>query len=60
MQPIEECRIFSLLENLIKISISVLNFSTESAEKPKTLNSLFLIATYSSKNQNKPPSEIRN
>ena len=33
-QFIEECKKFSFWRNLIKISLSILNFSTESAEKP--------------------------
>ena len=33
-QTIDEFEKFSFLGNLIKISVSVLNFSTESAEKP--------------------------
>ena len=33
-ETINEFETFSVLGNLIKISISVLNFSTESAEKP--------------------------
>ena len=36
-----------LMGNLIKISISVLNFSTESAEKPQVYKFLFLVAIYS-------------
>ena len=37
-----------------------INFSTESTDKPKIYDLLFLIAIYSSKNDNKYPSEIRN
>ena len=36
-----------LMGNLIKISISVLNLSTESAEKPRVYKLLFLVAIYS-------------
>ena len=46
--------------NLIKISISVLNFSTESTKKPTIYDSLFLIAIYSPENDSKHPSEMRN
>ena len=49
----------SAFGNLIKISILVLNFSTESAEKPKNYDLLFLIAIYSPKNDNKHSSELR-
>ena len=45
---------------LIKISISVLNFSTESVKKPRIYDLLFLIATCSPKNDSKHPSEMRN
>ena len=37
-----------------------INFSTESTDKPKIYDLLFLIAIYPSKNDNKHPSEIRN
>ena len=46
--------------NLIKLSMSVLNFSTKSGEKPTTYDFLFLVVIYSPKNDNKHPSEIRN
>ena len=42
---------------LIKISISVLNFSTESAKKPTVYDLLFLITIYYPKNDNKHPPE---
>ena len=42
---------------LIKMSNSVLNFSTESA-KPTIYDFLFLITLYSAKNHNRPPSEM--
>ena len=51
---------FSFWGSLIKISISVQNFSTESAEKSTIYNLLFLVAIYSPKNDNKHPSEMRN
>ena len=44
----------------MEISISVLNFSTESAEKSAIYDMLFLTAIYSPKNDNKHPSEMRN
>ena len=44
----------------MKNSISVLNFSTESAKKSIIYGFLFLIALYSAKNDNKHPSEMRN
>ena len=44
----------------MKNSISVLNFSTESAKKWIIYGFLFLIALYSAKNDNKHPSEMRN
>ena len=52
----KKCEKFLFLGNLIKISILVLNLSTKSGEKPM----LFLIAIYPSKNDNKPPLEMRN
>ena len=48
---------FSFWGYLIKMSNSVLNFSTESA-KPTVYNFLFLITLYSSKNHNEHPSEM--
>ena len=42
------------------MSISVLNFSTESDKKPTMFDLLFLIAIYSPKNDNEYPSEMRN
>ena len=48
------------LGNLIKISISVLNFSAESVEKSTIYDLLFLVAIYSPKNGNKHPSDMRN
>ena len=42
-----------------KISISVLNFSTESVKKPTVYDLLFLIAIYYPKNDNKHSSEMR-
>ena len=56
-QSIKECEKFLFWGNLIKISVSVLNFSIESSQKPTMKVLLFLIAIYSSKNENKPPSE---
>ena len=50
----------SFLGCLIKNSISVLNFSTESAKKSAIYDFLFLIAFYSPKNVSKHPSEMRN
>ena len=47
-------------EVLNKISISVLNFSTESAKERTIYDFLFLIAIYSPKNDNKHPSKMRN
>ena len=49
-----------ILECLIKVSISVLNFSTESAKKLTIYYLLFFIVVYSPKNDNKHPSEMRN
>ena len=43
----------------MKISISVLNFSTESAEKPTIYDLLFCIVIYSLKNDNKHLSEMK-
>ena len=43
----------------LKIQISVLNFSTESAKKATINNLLFLIALYSPKYNNKQPIEMR-
>ena len=48
---------FSFWGYLIKMSNSVLNFSTESA-KPTIYDFLFLITLYSPKNHNKHPSEM--
>ena len=45
---------------LIKISISVLNLSTESAEETVIYDLLFLNAIYSPKNDNNHPSKMRN
>ena len=56
-QSIKECEKFLFWGNLIKISVSVLNFSIESSQKPTIKVLLFLIAIYSSKNENKPSSE---
>ena len=49
-----------VFEVLRKVSTTVLNFSAESAKKTRIYNLLFLIATYSPKNDNKHPSETRN
>ena len=57
---IGQCKKFQFLECLIKISISVLNFSNESAKEPIIHDVLFLIAIHSSKNDNKHHSEMRN
>ena len=46
---IEKCK-NSVSEVLIKISISLLNFSTESAKKPSIYGLLFFIAICSPKN----------
>ena len=43
----------------MKISTSLLDFSTESAEKPNIYELLFLVAIYSPENDNKNFSEIR-
>ena len=43
-----------------KISISVLNFSTNSAKKPTNYDLVFLTAIYSPKNDNKHPRKMRN
>ena len=43
-----------------KISISVLNFSTESAKKPTVYDLPFLFAIYSARNDNKHFSEVKN
>ena len=45
--------------NLIKISISVLNFSFNTG-KPTTYDLLFLVTRYFPKNDNKHPPEMRN
>ena len=50
----------SVFVMLIKISISVLKFSTESAKRPTIFVLLFLIAIYYPKNDNKHPSEKNN
>ena len=50
----------SVFVMLIKISISVLKFSTEKEKKPTIFGLLFLIATYYPKNDNKHPSEKNN
>ena len=42
------------------MSIPVLNFSTESAKELTLYDFLFLIAIYSSNNDSKHPSEMRN
>ena len=44
----------------MKKSFSVLNFSTESPEKPAIYYFLFFVAIYSPENDNKYPSERRN
>ena len=44
----------------IKMSIPVLDFSTESAKELTLYDLLFLIAIYSLNNDNRHPSEIRN
>ena len=58
--PIEKYKKIQSLRCLIKISISVLNFSTESTKKTTIYDFLFLIVLYSSQNYNKHPSEMRN
>ena len=55
----ENCK-NSVFGDLIKVSISVLNFSTGSAKKTTIYDLLFLFETYSPKNDNKHPSEMRN
>ena len=45
---------------LIKISISLLNFSTESAKKPTIYDLMFLIVIYAPKNHNKHLSKMIN
>ena len=49
----------SVLGCLIKISISVLNLSTEWAKEPTIYGFIFVITLYSSKNDNKHPCEIK-
>ena len=44
----------------IKMSIPVLDFSTESAKELTLYDFLFLITIYSSNNDSKHPSEMRN
>ena len=58
-KSIEKCKnpVFGVL---IKITIWVLNFITESAKKPKVYHLLFFTAIYSPKNDNKHPSKKRN
>ena len=53
----EKCNKSQFLGCLIKIYISVLNFSTESAKKLTVCNLLFLITLYSPKNGNRHPSD---
>ena len=43
----------------MKISISLLDFTNESTEKPIIYELPFLVAIYSPENDNKHPSEIR-
>ena len=57
---IVKCEKLQFWRCLIKISISVLNFSIESVKKPTVYDLLHLIAIYSPKNDNKDPSEMRN
>ena len=45
-QSIEECEKFSFLGNLIKVLISMLNFSPKAAEKSTIYNLLFFIAIH--------------
>ena len=54
---IEKCKRSQFLGCLIKIKISVLNFSTESAKKKTIYNLLFFTALCSPKNDNKQSSE---
>ena len=49
---------FPFSGNLVKRSISALNFSTESAEKPTIYDLLFFVEIYSLKND-KQPSDMR-
>ena len=56
---LEKCK-DSVFVMLIKISISVLKFSTELAKKPTIFDLLFLIVIYYPKNDNKHPSEKNN
>ena len=56
----EKCKKSQFLECLIKIQISVLNFSTESAKKTVIYNLLFFTTLHSPKNDNEQPSEMRN
>ena len=57
---IEQCKKIQFLVYLMKISISVLNFSSESAKRPTIYDLLFLIAISTPKSNNKHPSEMRN
>ena len=54
----EKCK-NSVFGVLIKISISILNFSTGSSKKPRIYRSLFLIAFYFPRNDNMHPSKMR-
>ena len=56
---IENCE-KSVFGVLIKITISVLNFVTESAKKATIYDLIFLIPIHSAKNNNKHSFEIRN
>ena len=56
---IKECKKIQFL-GCLKISISVVKFSTESANERKIYDLLLLIAIYSPKNDNKHPSKMRN
>ena len=61
MKPIKKCKKKdSIWACLIKMSISALNFSTESAKKPTVSYLLLLISLYSDKIDSKRPSEMRN
>ena len=56
---IKQCKKFQFF-GCLKIYISVLTFSTESAKERTISDLLFLITIYSPKNDNKHPSKIRN
>ena len=58
-KSIENCKT-SVFGLSTKMSIPVLNFSTESAKELTLYGLLFLIAIYSPKNDNKHSSEMRN